>query len=176
MGTPRRQSTANDRRPRNANGVYISKLTEDLIEKICDVVREGSSFETASQYAGVARSTFNLWMRNGRNGTGATRLERKLIAGLDQALAESKVDGIRRIRAAKDWRADAWWLERRFQDEFGPTTRGELKVEATTKHQLDLSKLSLDERRALLALTERASIGAGADVIELPAGDVSEIE
>ena len=44
-----------------------SKLTPEIVERLCDALRAGNTREAAAAYAGIARSTFYDWLRRGAN-------------------------------------------------------------------------------------------------------------
>jgi hypothetical protein len=87
-----------------------TKYTPETIKAIIDVIRVGGSDTDACLMAGVSQETFYTWMK--------TKLEfSEQVTG---ARAQGKIERIARIRkhGAKDWRADAWYLERRYPEEY----------------------------------------------------------
>lgn len=102
----------------------------------------------------------------------------KLVEEIDRALADAEVTRVARISTAgiSDWRADAWWLERRAPDRWGKretlTHQGpsggpvahKVEAQTTTTVQeaaplpaVDLQKLSTDELLVWEQLLEKAA-------------------
>jgi hypothetical protein len=168
---------ANDRRPRAANGQYVHKLTQGLVDSICGAIATGSTQRDAAVLNGVDEQSFYNWMANGRGGSGR-RIERVLVAEVDKAWARRKQMRVSRIQAhgEKDWRADAFLLEREFPDEYGPRTRTtvDANVQHDHRHTLDLGALSLDQKRQMLELLRAGRANddvIDGEVIELPRGE-----
>jgi transposase len=99
---------------------------------IVDAMRAGNFLETAAALAGIDSSTLRRWIRRGERermrreaGQVAQSSENAFVrlaleVDLAAGAAQSEVVG-RIIRAGQDdWRASAWWLERRHVDEWGP--------------------------------------------------------
>jgi transposase-like protein len=105
-----------------------SKLTPKLRERIAAAVSAGASYKAAAQTTGVGESTLHAWLARGRAERGATRLavgERpyvRLVDAVEQASARAEVRAAALISKASetDWRAAAWFLERRDPETFGP--------------------------------------------------------
>lgn len=104
-----------------------SKLTPRLRERIALAVSSGASYRAAAASAGVAESTLHLWLARGRAEQGAARRARGearyvlLVEAVEQASARAEVRAAALFsRAAEnDWRAAAWFLERRDPQTFG---------------------------------------------------------
>jgi transposase len=108
-----------------------TKLTDELIKKITDVIRIGVHVETAVQFAGISKETFYDWIAKGRTRNG---IHRRFSDAVIKAASEYQVRDVSAIEAASrgelrkdamgnpipgdyvikpDWRASAWRLERR---------------------------------------------------------------
>ena len=98
------------------------RLTPELIQKISDIVRDGSTAAVACACCGVPESTRQKWFRAGENMVRQSRLgrHRELVEAVSRAEAEATANILRGIvaAAAKSWQAAAWLLERRFPVEF----------------------------------------------------------
>lgn len=145
------------RAPKNVRRRQVgegTKLTADVQAKIIAALRVGCPMNTSAAYAAVAPSTFNLWLRQGRDGK---QPYKGLVDEIDLAIADGKMRDLVRIDqgADKDWRAAAWKLERRFPLEFGEKTQSEITVQA--RPFIDVSKLTVAEQQTLLALLEKGS-------------------
>lgn len=87
------------------------KLTPELMEKIVQLVRVGTPQKYAAGACGVGEATFYDWCRRFQ----------AFQAAIKKAESEaiSRNVGIINIAAKSTWQAAAWWLERRFPDQFG---------------------------------------------------------
>lgn len=63
------------------------KLNEELIGKICNLLRAGAYPEVAAASCGVAREHFVLWMRKGAK-SWQPSVYKDLLSGIEQALAD----------------------------------------------------------------------------------------
>lgn len=105
-----------------------SKLSDEVTDRICDVLRAGGYTATAVSVAGVGRSTFTDWMERGDpDGTRKDNAPyREFREKVEYALAEGETRNVALIARAgsKDWKAAAWLLERRHPDRWaGPRGR-----------------------------------------------------
>jgi len=98
-----------------------TKLTPELIEKICALVRTNNYIETAAAYNNVSKETLYAWLRRGQR-------QRHSIYGefsdaVGKALAQGEIFDVSRITSAAltgNWKAAAWRLERKFRERWGP--------------------------------------------------------
>lgn len=98
-----------------------SKLDDVLQGKLVARIRAGAFAEQAARACGIAPSTFYAWQARGRaaiaSGTKAKAEQPfvSLVEALDEALADAEIHATTVLRAAMgdDWRAAAWYLERR---------------------------------------------------------------
>lgn len=109
-----------------------SKLTKTVIEKICQLVRAGNRVETSAAAVDIHRDTLHDWQRGGfraseklKKGEKVTNQERMLARfsdSLHAALAAAEARSVVTIAEASktDWKAAAWWLERRLPAEWRP--------------------------------------------------------
>src|SRR4030095_12581780 len=92
-----------------------TKLTMARIETLQAAVRAGIPLTLAAEAIGVSRQTLYSWKDS-----------HPYIADIwTRAEAQHAVDAVRQITGAAgegDWRAAAWWLERRRGEEFTKTT------------------------------------------------------
>ncbi len=144
------------------------KLTPAVRERIELAVSAGASYRAAAASAGVGESTLRSWLARGRAERGARKQaagERpyvELVEGVEEASARAEVRAAALLfRAAEsDWRAAAWFLERRDPESFGPpATRLEHTGADGGPVDLDvlgdLSKLSDSELTQLQQLLEK---------------------
>jgi len=91
----------------------VAKLNDTTKERLVKAIELGLTNRLACQYAGIAESTFYLWMEKARGGH-PKYLD--LLEALKKAEAENAAECFSVIkRAAMDgtWTAAAWVLERR---------------------------------------------------------------
>lgn len=91
-----------------------TKLTPQLQAEICHLIAAGNLYCVAAVANGIHRTTFFNWMNKGRNEDEPT-VFRDFFDAVERASAEAECANvfIVRMAAEKDWRASAWWLERR---------------------------------------------------------------
>lgn len=92
-----------------------SKLTPAVRDRFIAALKEGVSFASAANLAGIGQSTFYRWVEEG--GKQASGEYREFLEAVRGAQAEAEEACLRIVRKAaeKDWRAAAWILERRFR-------------------------------------------------------------
>jgi transposase len=90
------------------------KLTDEVLRRICEAVRAGTTKEVAAEYVGVSRSTLHRWVAKGAE-EGSDPRYRKLAQELRRAEAGAEVHAAAILRRAMpdDWRAAVAYLERR---------------------------------------------------------------
>lgn len=106
-----------------------SKLTVAVQARIVEALEAGQFLATAARAAGVHPSTVRRWVERGeaeeqrRTDGGAARVTEQpfhaFAAAVEQADATAEGRAVATITASPDWRAAAWYLERRH-----PTTWG----------------------------------------------------
>lgn len=100
-------------------------LTDELEQRIVNVVKSGAYLDDAAAYAGIARSTLFQWLATGKqadtkhaNGHELTDHEQRCRAFMDAvetARAEAGLRNLALIQTAAQegaWQAAAWYLER----------------------------------------------------------------
>lgn len=107
------------------------KLTMELAEKAIELVSTGASNVDVIAWLGVSDQSFYRWIREPR-----TKAEARLSEGIKKAEADRKMWHIRRINEAArngDWKASAWYLERRYPNEYARTQRVMGTIETQSK-------------------------------------------
>ena len=97
-----------------------SRLTDELAQRMLQVIRSGGYDEAACALVGVSQQVFREWMRRG-NPEGTAPLDepfRRFRAEVEKARAESEARSVAVIAnaAPKNWQAAAWLLERRWPE------------------------------------------------------------
>jgi transposase len=100
-------------------------LTDEIADRLVQLLQAGNYLETALAAAGVARSTFYDWMDRGDpDGTAAADEPfRAFRERVDHARAEGEARNVALVAraAATDWKAAAWMLERQFPERWSRT-------------------------------------------------------
>ena len=88
------------------------KLTPEVTERITRLIRLGNCRETAAAAAGISSRTLRNWCMWGADGREPYT---EFCDALEAAEAEIEKNVVIAVIAAakKDWKAAAWWLERR---------------------------------------------------------------
>jgi transposase len=120
-----------------------SKHTVPKGDKICELVGHGVTIEAAAQSEGVSKKTVYNWRNAGRKG------DPKFVefaAALDAALAKAEVVQTLNVikMGAKDWKAAAWWLERRNPEVYGESSKVVHRVKLELEGLLDVAQQVLD--------------------------------
>ena len=104
-----------------------TKLTPELLDKICELLAAGNYIATVCAVVGIATETYYDWrLKNS-----------EFSCAVEKARAGSETDTLARIRKAGQegiWQADAWFLERSYPDRWGRT-----RQEITGKDGNDLT-------------------------------------
>lgn len=89
---------------------YSKEMTHDIVE----LLKEGGNRTDVVKIVGIHYDTFMEWMKR-----------TEFSEAIKKAEAEGKQEHIRVIKKAaeKTWTAAAWWLERKYPNEFGLKNR-----------------------------------------------------
>ena len=139
-----------------------SKCTEEARRKILWALRLGNYRVAAAEYAGVSDRTLCAWLAKGRDeeeGLYADFYRDVLEA---ERAAEIRALGVIQQAAQKDWKAAAWFLERKFPERYCTRAaifiakrlalRDEPDWDTLSDHELEVEML-----RALQATTKDIS-------------------
>ena len=121
------------------------KLTDKLCDEICNDIKAGVPIIHSAVAHGICQSTFYEWYNKGKTATRKSKF-RDFYERVEEAKSVAITLRARRVYKAgsKDWKADAWWLERTDPKNFGRKDfhRFEGKQEITSK-----SEVTLEDRR-----------------------------
>ena len=125
-------------------GGPVPKLTPETQKVLVEAIAAGVPRAVAAMRAGISERCLYQWLAKGRKGGKRNEGFVQLFQTLQKAEADAVVRNVALVQkaAAKAWQASAWWLERRYPEEFG-TNRHELAE--LRKQILELRKL-LDAR------------------------------
>ena len=121
-----------------------SKLTDELTEKLCYYISQGNYFDTACKLVGVSFSTFRSWIVKGEEESKGRFFEFSEAIKRAEAEAEAKrVELILKAGKYQDWKANAWYLERKYPERWGKTDRIEanVKTEQTQKQEYYIEQM-----------------------------------
>lgn len=159
-------------------GLFVSKLTEDVMEKIVEAIRGQSAPETACVRANVHVRTFRRWLADGRawleqhTEDEIPVPEAVFAANVERAMADARDALERGVATNDDWRAKHQILVARYPREFGKRERLDIGNPDGEEFRIagrDLSMLTLEDKlelRRILALIAEGE--RGADVIDMP--------
>ena len=104
------------------------KLTPEIIGRIADAVRAGNTREAAAASVGIGETTLYRWLQRARRGAGGPF--REFWEALDKADAEAEMAMVAVVTTAAktNYKAAAWWLERRRPDTWGRKERVDLEL------------------------------------------------
>lgn len=85
------------------------KYTKAIVNEICKYIREGMNVKDSCAMAGISKQTFYTWKK-----------KPDFLDAIKRAELACKRRNIKVIQTAskKNWTAAAWWLERKYKDEF----------------------------------------------------------
>src|SRR5229473_4393248 len=97
-----------------------SLLNDPLIAKFCDAVQLSGSIESAITLSGIGRSTYYRCRGKVRAG-GGNKLQRRFFQVVDKTEGQIKMMREQQLTKhfEKNWRLIAWWLARKYRDEYG---------------------------------------------------------
>jgi hypothetical protein len=95
-----------------------SKYTPELGQKLCALLAIGVPISVACRSEGVGKTTLHTWRAQGAAGVDPFAA---FVAELERALAKAEAAITMHVvkAAQQDWRAGAWWLERRHPERYG---------------------------------------------------------
>jgi hypothetical protein len=108
-----------------------SKLTPELQERICQLLKAGNTFRTACEVAGIGYTTGKEWRQRGddqhpsREGDDDFAAFAAAIRKAEEEAVVRNVALIQKAAANGTWTAAAWWLERKFPAEWAKVDRHE---------------------------------------------------
>lgn len=113
-----------------------SKYTPDTVKRLTDAIRLGGSDRDACVFAGISEDTLANWRKT----------KPDFSESIDRARMDGKLQRIGRIKkhGENDWRADAWYLERRWPEEYAQT----YIIKVTTEDAATLKKAGLTASEA----------------------------
>ena len=124
-----------------------SRKNDPRIEQLLTALRAGNTRRAAARYAGIHSTQFYRWLE----GDAAFRTQ------VERAEAEAEVRMLTRVAQAAnggDWKAAAWWLERRLPADYGRRERIELQSELLSEIEKLAGERGLDREMVLAELRQ----------------------
>lgn len=153
-----------------SSGGRDQMCTPKRTQHVARLLRAGNWITTCCAAAGITRTSFYNWLERGESelirveqGDPPHEQEKAYMdfyVAVMRARAEAEIESVARVRLAgkgrskspdeeRDWKADAWWLERAHPDRWGRRNLEiDQKVESKAEHKISLKNLSdgaLDE-------------------------------
>jgi transposase len=143
-----------------------TKYTAKTRDAILQAIEQGATYEQAAAVAGITYETLRSW-RAGKP---------VFSVALEKAEASGVVARLERIDAAGRggaWQADAWWLERRYPEQWGRRDR----VQVHHEGEVSVLLASPEGQRMMAALLQalepygEAKIAAGAALMAIDSAE-----
>ena len=111
------------------------KISAQLIEALCEDIAKGYSYDQAALNNGIAASTFFRWMLKGKK-TEVDPIYREFVELVEEASNFSEPEALQLIRSSakidRNWKAAAWFLERRFPEKYAKKSAADSKRNEST--------------------------------------------
>lgn len=129
----------------------MAQLTPKTVTDLLTLIRAGTTVRGACGVARVGKSTFYEWLKQGRAAKAKHEggeqlneheaLAKQLVDDLEVAEAEAEARHVKNIltkatAADGDWRASAWWLERRRPEDYAKVFN-ESEIREVVRHAMD---------------------------------------
>lgn len=100
-----------------------TELTSEVYRRIRKALLAGSYRTDAAKYGGVAYSSFNYWLKRGKNEPGTIYSDFRRMVIRSEELVRVQMAGTIVAARKNDWKAAAWWLERKSPDKWAKRAR-----------------------------------------------------
>lgn len=121
----------------------MTKYSKEITEEICKYIEAGNTQHDAATLVDISDETFHQWKNN----------RPEFAEALKKATTKSKNRNIQIIQRAAitTWQAAAWWLERRFRDEYAlkqfHDLSGNLNVDLSSSIKKEREKRGIDSKQ-----------------------------
>ncbi len=118
------------------------KLTKERTARLVELLRAGQNRESACAAVGIGSATLRRWIASAEHGD--KRLAR-FARQIHEAESEAETRAVAQVQlhGKNDWRALAWWLERRFPKKWGDHRVVTMRVEEEREQMLDILQRTL---------------------------------
>lgn len=135
-----------------------TKLTSEIKDAIVSALEDGNYAKVAAESVGVTEQTFYNWLARGEaekervEGNARTKIKSseqpffEFFESVTRARGAAEARAVEKIKDAgeEDWRAVAWFLERRYSSRWANTQRVDLQVKEELEAALNKLEASLD--------------------------------
>lgn len=138
----------------------IDITSEEMSGPFLQYLREGMSFREACALIGISRTTARKWINAGKHDLAGGRDSKlaEFAVEVEKALTEAKHLRIQALNNAAAipafWAAAAWWLERRYPQEFGRQDRVNMNMSGTLglnqAANIEVTEVEKDAIRSIL--------------------------
>jgi transposase len=130
-----------------SKGGRHSKLTPEVQEKIISAIRAGNYAQVAAKYAGIAETTYYVWLQRGKEESSGMYKEFREAVKKAESEAEVRAVAMMQKHMTDNWQAAMTYLERKFPDRWGRTNRLKIDIGSrqVLKDTLALSEAELNE-------------------------------
>lgn len=97
-----------------------SSFAPEIKKRILRALKDGNTRKTAAEVAGICCKTLQRWCQRGRSKSPDDTDYAAFVRSIKKAEAEAHEAAVKAIRQAgrKTWTALAWWLERKYPEEW----------------------------------------------------------
>ena len=107
-----------------------SKLNKELIEKAYELVAAGNYDKDIYPILGIDKATWYRWLSEGEKAKSG--IKRDFYDTIKKAEKDAIARNVKVIQTAGErgnWQAAAWWLERKFPDDWGQKSKLDLAAD-----------------------------------------------
>jgi len=107
-----------------------SKLTKELIEQAYKLVAAGNYHKDVYPILGVDESTWYRWLSDGEKAKSGIKKEfSETIKKAEKVAIARNVGVIQQAAKEGNWQAAAWWLERKYFEDWGRKDKVDLSAD-----------------------------------------------
>jgi hypothetical protein len=121
------------------------KLTKERTERLVSLLRAGQNRESACAAVGIGTATLRRWLAGAEQGDKRLLRFARLVHEAESD-AETRAVAQVQLHGKSDWRALAWWLERRYPKKWGDHKVVTMRVEEEREQMLDVLQRILQQR------------------------------
>ena len=107
-----------------------TKLSEELIKEAYELVASGNYIKDVYPILGIGEVTWYRWLREGE--IAKSGLKRQFWQAIKKAEKEAIIKNVAVLQNAAEegnWHAAAWWLERRYYEDWGRKEKVDLAAD-----------------------------------------------
>ena len=122
-----------------------TKLAPEREERLVSLLKAGQSRTAACAAVGIVERTLRNWVTRGEEGDERWSSFAQRVREAESECETRAVVGVQ-IAGKKDWRALAWWLERRFPLRWGDARGAQAQLQSEREAILDAMVRALQKR------------------------------